>query len=149
MARHGVAAGSRVDAAPQSFRRLWPFAEGLAPEALSLSLLGARPFVPQAIVDPGTQFLELSALAAWEMYDGGAHSAGIVTGIGLVHGVEVLFVANDATVKGGARAALAPAPRSAWGGGSFGVGPQPMGLARSATSCGWAAAPRFGSCLPS
>lgn len=54
-----------------------------------------------AIVDPGTTFLELSALAAYDMYDGGAHSAGIVTGIGLVHGREVLFVANDATVKGG------------------------------------------------
>merc|ERR1719188_1735919 len=55
----------------------------------------------QAIVDPGTKFLELSALAGFDMYDGGAHSAGIVTGVGLVHGREVLFVANDATVKGG------------------------------------------------
>jgi len=55
----------------------------------------------QAIVDPGTQFLELSPLAAFEMYDSGAHSASIVTGVGLVHGREVLFVANDATVKGG------------------------------------------------
>mmetsp|Transcript_79954 Transcript_79954/g.209983 ORF Transcript_79954/g.209983 Transcript_79954/m.209983 type:complete len:1193 (+) Transcript_79954:109-3687(+) len=55
----------------------------------------------EAIIDPGTKFLELSALAAWDMYDGGAKSAGVVTGIGLVHGREVLFVANDATVKGG------------------------------------------------
>uniref|UniRef100_A0A7S1R7H0 methylcrotonoyl-CoA carboxylase n=1 Tax=Alexandrium catenella TaxID=2925 RepID=A0A7S1R7H0_ALECA len=55
----------------------------------------------EAIVDPGTQFLELSGLAAFDMYDGEAHSASIVTGIGLVHGREVLFVANDATVKGG------------------------------------------------
>jgi len=55
----------------------------------------------QAIVDDGTHFLELSPLAAYDMYDGGAKSAGIVTGLGLVHGREVLFVANDATVKGG------------------------------------------------
>lgn len=55
----------------------------------------------QAVVDPGTEFLELSALAAHEMYGGKVYSAGIVTGIGVVHGTEVLFVANDATVKGG------------------------------------------------
>jgi len=55
----------------------------------------------EAILDPGSQFLELSPLAAFDMYDGEAHSASIVTGIGLVHGREVLFVANDATVKGG------------------------------------------------
>eukprot|EP00929_Paragymnodinium_shiwhaense_P007007 TRINITY_DN110967_c0_g1_i1.p1 TRINITY_DN110967_c0_g1~~TRINITY_DN110967_c0_g1_i1.p1 ORF type:complete len:1204 (+),score=344.28 TRINITY_DN110967_c0_g1_i1:152-3763(+) len=55
----------------------------------------------EAIIDPGSKFLELSALAAFEMYDGDAKGAGIVTGVGLVHGREVLFVANDATVKGG------------------------------------------------
>jgi 3-methylcrotonyl-CoA carboxylase beta subunit/propionyl-CoA carboxylase len=53
------------------------------------------------LVDPGTPFLELSPLAAWEMYDGDAPSAGIVTGIGSVCGREVVIVANDATVKGG------------------------------------------------
>ena len=53
------------------------------------------------LVDPGTAFLELSALAAWEMYDDGAPSAGIVTGIGVVEGRECVIVANDATVKGG------------------------------------------------
>tara|TARA_B100000575_G_scaffold41966_1_gene29547 strand:- start:9003 stop:10571 length:1569 start_codon:yes stop_codon:yes gene_type:complete len=53
------------------------------------------------ICDPGSPFIELSTLAAYEMYDGKAHSAGIVTGIGLVHGKECVFVANDATVKGG------------------------------------------------
>ena len=46
-------------------------------------------------------FLELSPLAAFDLYDKRAHSAGIVTGIGMVHGRECLFVANDATVKGG------------------------------------------------
>lgn len=55
----------------------------------------------ERIIDPGTAFLELSPLAAFELYDGRAHSAGIVTGIGMVHGRECLFVANDATVKGG------------------------------------------------
>ncbi len=53
------------------------------------------------LVDPGSPFLELSPLAAWDMYEGGAPSAGIVTGIGVVGGREVAIVANDATVKGG------------------------------------------------
>jgi acetyl-CoA carboxylase carboxyltransferase component len=53
------------------------------------------------LVDPNTPFLELGALAAWEMYDGEVPSAGMVTGIGVVQGTEVLIVANDATVKGG------------------------------------------------
>ncbi|MCC6671574.1 MAG: methylcrotonoyl-CoA carboxylase [Planctomycetes bacterium] len=53
------------------------------------------------ILDPGSAFLELSPLAAHGLYDGEAPSAGIVTGIGTVHGREVMFVANDATVKGG------------------------------------------------
>jgi acetyl-CoA carboxylase carboxyltransferase component len=53
------------------------------------------------LVDPSTAFLELNALAAWGLYDGGAPSAGIVTGIGIVEGRECVIVANDATVKGG------------------------------------------------
>ena len=53
------------------------------------------------LVDPDTAFLELNALAAWDMYDGEAPSAGIVTGIGVVAGRECVVVANDATVKGG------------------------------------------------
>ena len=53
------------------------------------------------LVDPGSAFLELNALAAWELYDGDAPSAGIVTGIGVVEGRQVAIVANDATVKGG------------------------------------------------
>ena len=53
------------------------------------------------LVDPGTAFLELNALAAWEMYGGDAPGAGIVTGIGVVEGRECVIVANDATVKGG------------------------------------------------
>ena len=53
------------------------------------------------LLDPGSPFLELSALAAWEMYDGEAPGAGLVTGIGRVSGREVVVVGNDATVKGG------------------------------------------------
>src|ERR687883_243543 len=53
------------------------------------------------LVDPGRAFLELNALAAWDMYDGQAPAAGIVTGIGVVEGRECVIVANDATVKGG------------------------------------------------
>ena len=53
------------------------------------------------LVDPGSAFLELSALAAWDLYDGQAPSAGMVTGIGVVEGQQVVIVANDATVKGG------------------------------------------------
>src|SRR3954453_622537 len=52
------------------------------------------------LVDPGGAFLELGALAAWELYDGAAPSAAIVTGIGVVEGRECVLVANDATVKG-------------------------------------------------
>jgi acetyl-CoA carboxylase carboxyltransferase component len=53
------------------------------------------------LVDPGGSFLELSSLAAWDVYDGDAPGAGIVTGIGVVEGQECVIVANDATVKGG------------------------------------------------
>jgi acetyl-CoA carboxylase carboxyltransferase component len=53
------------------------------------------------LVDPDTAFLELNALAAWDLYDDEAPSAGIVTGIGVVEGRECVLVANDATVKGG------------------------------------------------
>ena len=54
-----------------------------------------------ALLDEGAPFLELSTLAANGMYDGQAPSAGIVTGIGVVHGRPCVIVANDATVKGG------------------------------------------------
>lgn len=53
------------------------------------------------LLDPGSPFLELMPLAAWELYNGEAPSAGIITGIGRVSGRECLILANDATVKGG------------------------------------------------
>ena len=54
-----------------------------------------------ALLDPGSPFLELSTLAANGLYKDAAPSAGVVTGVGLVEGREVMIVANDATVKGG------------------------------------------------
>ncbi len=53
------------------------------------------------LIDPDTAFLELSPLAAHEVYDDAVPAAGVVTGIGRVMGQEVVIVANDATVKGG------------------------------------------------
>jgi len=55
----------------------------------------------ERLLDPGAPFLELSALAAANLYKDEAPSAGIVTGIGRISNREVLLVANDATVKGG------------------------------------------------
>jgi len=55
----------------------------------------------ERLFDRNTPFLELNALAASDMYDNQAPGAGMVTGIGVVHGREVLVIANDATVKGG------------------------------------------------
>jgi acetyl-CoA carboxylase carboxyltransferase component len=53
------------------------------------------------LLDPGSPWLELSTLAAWDLYGGDAPGAGLVTGIGRVSGREAVIVANDATVKGG------------------------------------------------
>ena len=53
------------------------------------------------LLDPGTPFLEVGQMAAFGMYDNDAPSAGVITGIGRVQGVECMIVANDATVKGG------------------------------------------------
>jgi 3-methylcrotonyl-CoA carboxylase beta subunit/propionyl-CoA carboxylase len=55
----------------------------------------------EKLIDPDSPLLELSPLAAWDLYDNDAPAAGIVTAIGRVSGREVMVVANDATVKGG------------------------------------------------
>jgi 3-methylcrotonyl-CoA carboxylase beta subunit len=55
----------------------------------------------EKILDESSPFIELSSLAAYKVYEDDVPSAGVVTGVGRVHGVECLFVANDATVKGG------------------------------------------------
>ena len=79
-------------------------AAGGGPEAVerhrSRGKLIARERVDR-LIDPDSAFLELNALAAYGLYDGEAPAAGIVTGIGVVEGVECAIVANDATVKGG------------------------------------------------
>jgi 3-methylcrotonyl-CoA carboxylase beta subunit len=54
------------------------------------------------LLDPGSPFLEVAALAAHGLYDDEAPGAGVITGVGRVSGREVMIVANDATVKGGA-----------------------------------------------
>ncbi|MCK6385354.1 MAG: methylcrotonoyl-CoA carboxylase, partial [Rhodocyclaceae bacterium] len=54
-----------------------------------------------ALLDPGTSFLELSPLAGFGMFNNEVAAGGVVTGIGRVQGVECMIVANDATVKGG------------------------------------------------
>ena len=54
-----------------------------------------------ALLDPGTPFLELSPLAAWEVYDEPVPGAGLITGVGIVSGRRCVVIANDATVKGG------------------------------------------------
>ena len=56
----------------------------------------------ERLLDPGAPFLEVGALAAYDLYNGEAPAAGMITGIGRVSGREVMIVANDATVKGGA-----------------------------------------------
>jgi 3-methylcrotonyl-CoA carboxylase beta subunit len=55
----------------------------------------------RGLLDAGSPFLEFSPLAALGMYDDAAPCAGVIAGIGRVHGIEVVIVANDATVKGG------------------------------------------------
>jgi 3-methylcrotonyl-CoA carboxylase beta subunit len=55
----------------------------------------------ERLCDPGSPFLELAPLAAEDLYDGAAPGAGIVAGIGIVHGRQTVIAANDATVKGG------------------------------------------------
>ncbi|MEO6968288.1 MAG: carboxyl transferase domain-containing protein [Rhodanobacteraceae bacterium] len=55
----------------------------------------------RALLDPGSPFLECSPMAGFGMYDGAAPAAGLITGVGRMHGQEILVIANDATVKGG------------------------------------------------
>lgn len=79
-------------------------AKGGGPEARKRHEERGKLFVRDRItklLDPGSPFLELGALAAWGHYDNQAPGAGLVTGIGRVSGREVMIVANDATVKGG------------------------------------------------
>jgi len=85
-------------------RRLARAAEGGGPAAREKHVERGKLLVRDriaALLDPGSPFLEIAPLAAEDMYDGAAPAAGIVCGIGRVMGIEVVIVANDATVKGG------------------------------------------------
>jgi 3-methylcrotonyl-CoA carboxylase beta subunit len=55
-----------------------------------------------ALIDPGSLFVEIGLLVAWDKYDGQAPGAGVITGVGRVEGRPAVIVANDATVKAGA-----------------------------------------------
>jgi 3-methylcrotonyl-CoA carboxylase beta subunit len=55
----------------------------------------------EKLLDPGSPFLEIGAMAAYGLYENHVPSAGLITGIGRIHGIECVIVANDATVKGG------------------------------------------------
>src|SRR6202142_4321194 len=80
-------------------------AEGGSPESrerhLSRGKLLARERVAR-LIDPASPFLEVGALAAYGMYEGDVHGAGLVAGIGRIAGREAMVVANDPTIKGGA-----------------------------------------------
>ncbi len=85
-------------------RRLEAVRQGGGADAVKKHTARGKLFVRdrvEKLLDPGTAFLELSPLAAHSMYGDEAPAAGLVTGIGSVHGRHVLVVANDATVKGG------------------------------------------------
>src|SRR5947209_6336273 len=92
------------DLLAQLHKNIQKVQEGGGPEAIARhrkrNKLLARERI-QLLCDPDTPFLEVSVLAAWDMYDNEAPAAGIVTGIGVVEGQECVIVANDATVKGG------------------------------------------------
>ncbi len=85
-------------------QRLEQVRQGGPPHARELHRKRGKLLVRERIerlLDPGTPFLELSPLAAWDLYGGQAPAAGIVTGIGTIAGRRAVVIANDATVKGG------------------------------------------------
>src|SRR5512139_317507 len=110
---------SRVDTSSAEFRenkgrmdglvaelrgRLAEARAGGGPEAVSRHREQGKLMVRERVerlLDPGTPFLEIGALAGFGLHEGQAPSAGLVCGIGRVRGREVMIVANDATVKGG------------------------------------------------
>lgn len=110
---------TRIDTASEAFRdtlaRYREVEAGLASELSRVAKGGSERAVERhrgrgkmlpreridALVDPGTPFLELSPLAAHEVYQDSVPSAGIITGVGRIEGIECMIVANDATVKGG------------------------------------------------
>jgi 3-methylcrotonyl-CoA carboxylase beta subunit len=110
---------SQIDNLSPEFKANFEFHTNLKKELaehISTAMLGGgidqvkrhhqrKKFLPreriEKIIDEGSPFLELSTLAGHDLYEDDVPSAGVVTGIGSVHGIECMFVANDATVKGG------------------------------------------------
>jgi acetyl-CoA carboxylase carboxyltransferase component len=85
-------------------RRLEAVRQGGGAELVKRHVARGKLFVRERVerlLDPGGAFLELTPLAANGLYGNEAPCAGLVTGVGLVHGRTVMVVANDATVKGG------------------------------------------------
>ncbi|MDX1453002.1 MAG: carboxyl transferase domain-containing protein [Oleiphilaceae bacterium] len=79
-------------------------AQAVGPEAIQRHLDKGK-LLPRDriayLLDPGSPFLELSQLAAYQVYEDNIPGAGAITGIGRIHGIECMIVANDSTVKGG------------------------------------------------
>ncbi|MEO9181503.1 MAG: carboxyl transferase domain-containing protein [Acidimicrobiales bacterium] len=105
--RHGEAFQRNVDAhaALQTQLNERTLLSSKGPEASRQRHVARGKLLPRdrvdALLDRGSPFLELSALAANDMYDNESPGAGIITGIGRVSARECVIVANDATVKGG------------------------------------------------
>ena len=115
------AIGSRIDAGSKTFaanqaayrslletlneRQQWAISGGSKRERSIERHLGRGKILVRdrvdKVIDDGSPFLELSTLSGYGQYDDQAPGGGIVTGIGLVHDVPYVFIANDATVKGG------------------------------------------------
>ena len=97
-------AAAQQGLAEELTRRLERAAQG-GPEASRRRHVARGKLLPRErvdhLLDEGSPFLELGALAAEGMYDDECPGAGLIAGIGLVHGRQVMVVCNDATVKGG------------------------------------------------
>ena len=99
------ASGSRLRRLSDELRTLEArLRQGGGPERIerqhAQGKLTARERVTQ-LCDPGGRFLEIGLLVAYDQYEGQAPAAGVITGLGLIHGRDVVVVANDATVKAG------------------------------------------------
>src|SRR5690606_30904510 len=99
------ATGNRLERLGQELRELEArIRQGGGPERIerqhAQGKLTARERI-DLLLDSGARFLEIGLLIAYDRYDGQAPAAGVVTGIGTVHGRPVVVVANDATVKAG------------------------------------------------
>src|SRR5262245_17657283 len=103
--RAGAAATSRLRALTESYQELAErIRQGGGAERVrkqhDQGKLTARERVAK-VLDAGAPFMEIGLLVAYDQYDGQAPAAGVVTGVGMVHGRPVVVVANDATVKAG------------------------------------------------